>query len=165
MMMMVMRQTDEAMPEYDRCRIRTGRVDEIPVLLDVQRRASDIWEAYRADLAAHPEVITLPVEQVTRGDVRVIVDAHDEPLGFSAVIELGESVELDGLFVAPKHMRHGLGGQLVADVVERARAAHALRIEVTGQSGAVPFYERQGFRQTGEAETQFGPAPRLTLVL
>jgi len=153
------------MADSDTPRLRAARVDEIELLLDIQRHASLIWDAYREQLTAHPEAITLPAEQVTRGDVRVITDDADRPLGFSAVIELGESVELDGLFVAPEHMRQGLGGWLVADVVARARKVGARRIEVTGQPGAVPFYERHGFRRTGEAETQFGPAPRLTLEL
>ena len=81
------------------------------------------------------------------------------------MIHRGDAVELDGLFVDPERMRHGLGGALVADVVVRARAAGARRIEVTANPGAVPFYSRHGFRQTGAAETRFGPAPRFTLEL
>ncbi len=153
------------MTDFDAAHPRSARVSEIPLLLDIQRRASEIWAAYRDDLAAHPEVITLPAAQVTRGNVRVITDVSDRPLGFSAVMNLGDSVELDGLFVAPEHMRRGLGGRLIADVVNRARQAGARRIEVTANPGAVPFYERQGFRHTGNAQTQFGPAPRYTLEL
>jgi GNAT superfamily N-acetyltransferase len=160
-----MRQTVVMMADSRAPRIRTARADEIERLLEIQLRASLIWDAYREQLTAHPEVITLQAEQVTRGDVRVITDADDRPVGFSAVINLGESIELDGLFVAPEHMRRGFGGALVGDLVARAGGTGARRIHVTGQPGAVPFYERHGFRQTGEAETQFGPAPRLTLVL
>ena len=57
------------MTDFDAAHPRSARVSEIPLLLDIQRRASEIWAAYRDDLAAHPEVITLPAAQVTRGDV------------------------------------------------------------------------------------------------
>ena len=80
--------------------------------------------------------------------------------GSRRVINRGDAVELDGLFVAPEWMRRGIGGALVADVVARARAAGARRIEVTANPGAVPFYGRHGFRQTGATETRFGPENR-----
>ncbi len=153
------------MANADATRLRTARPDDIPRLIDVQRRASFIWETYRDALVAHPEVIDIPAEQVDSGNVRVVTDEHDLPVGFSAVVVRGAYVELDGLFVAPEWMRHGLGGALVEDVVTRARAAGARRVEVVANPGAVPFYERHGFRQTGATETQFGPAPRFTLEL
>jgi len=99
----------------DALSVRTARTADIPLLIDVQRRASLIWETYREALTAHPEVIDVPVEQVASGDVRVITDERDVPVAFSAVIDRGDAVELDGLFVSPEWMRHGLGGALVAD--------------------------------------------------
>lgn len=153
------------MTPSDRPAIRAARVDEIPALVELQRQASLIWDAYRADLLAHPEVMAIPTAQVRTGGVRVVVDEDDRPLGFSAVIEHEEAVELDGLFVAPEHMRRGLGGRLIADAVARARATGARRIEVTANLGAVPFYERLGFRQVGMTQTRFGPAPRYRLSL
>ena len=86
--------------------------------------------------------------------MRVVTDEHDVPIGFSAVIDRGDAVELDGLFVAPEWMRHGLGGALVADVVTRAGAAGARADQVVANPGAVPFYKRHGFRQTrGDRDT------------
>jgi GNAT superfamily N-acetyltransferase len=151
------------MTNVDAPRLRTARPADIPLLVDVQLRASLIWEPYRDALTAHPEAIDVPIEQVRSGNVRVVTSEHDVPIAFSAVINRGAAVQLDGLFVAPEWMRHGLGGALVADVVTRARAAGADRIEVIANPGAVPFYERHGFRQAGMTETRFGPAPRFTL--
>ena len=153
------------MTNADAPRLRTARNADIPLLIDVQLRASLIWEPYRDALTAHPEVIDVPIEQVRSGSVRVVTNEHDIPIGFSAVLDRGDAVELDGLFVAPERMRRGLGGALIADVVARARAAGARRIEVVANPGAVPFYRRHGFRQTSMTETQFGPAPRFTLEL
>jgi hypothetical protein len=39
------------------------------------------------------------------------------------------------------------------------------RIEVDANPGALAFYTRHGFRQTGVSQTRFGPAPRLALEL
>jgi GNAT superfamily N-acetyltransferase len=108
----------------------------------------------------------VPASQVRLGYVRVAADAQDRPLGFSAVLpRAGHALELDGLFVLPEQMRHGIGGRLVKDVVERARQDAVRRIEVDANPGALAFYERHGFRQIGLAQTRFGPAPRLALKL
>jgi ribosomal protein S18 acetylase RimI-like enzyme len=146
--------------------IRTARLDDIPRLVEVQRRASLIWDSYRERLEAHPEVIDVPAAQVRQGYVRVATDAEDRPVGFSAVLPRGErALELDGLFVSPEQMRRGIGRRLVDDVVERARRDGIRRIEVDANPGALAFYERHGFRHTGVTQTRFGPAPRLALAL
>ncbi|MFL5830923.1 MAG: GNAT family N-acetyltransferase [Solirubrobacteraceae bacterium] len=144
--------------------IRSARAEDIPRLIEVQRRASLIWDAYREQLEAHPEVIDVPAAQVRLGYVRVAADAEDRPLGFSAILpRAGHALELDGLFVLPEQMRHGIGGRLVQDVVERAHHDGIRRIEVDANPGALAFYKRHGFRQTGVSQTRFGPAPRLAL--
>jgi hypothetical protein len=40
-----------------------------------------------------------------------------------------------------------------------------MRIEVVANPQAVAFYEAVGFVEDGEAQTRFGPAPRMSLAL
>jgi GNAT superfamily N-acetyltransferase len=68
--------------------------------------------------------------------------------------------ELDGLFVEPEHMHHGIGRALIDDAVERASARGSRRLEVTA-GPAQGFYKRTGFDVIGETETRFGPAVRM----
>jgi N-acetylglutamate synthase-like GNAT family acetyltransferase len=68
--------------------------------------------------------------------------------------------ELDGLFVEPTHMRHGVGRALIEDASARASANGAVRLEVTA-GPAQGFYEKVGFTAVDEAETRFGPAVRM----
>jgi GNAT superfamily N-acetyltransferase len=127
----------------------------------LQRRSSDVWEAYREQLAAHPDAIELPQSYIDKGWVRVAVDDHDTPIGFSVVIPgPGLSPELDGLFVEPAHMGGGVGRALVEDAAERASGHGAALLEVTA-GPAQGFYERVGFCLIGTAQTQFGPAVRM----
>ena len=73
--------------------------------------------------------------------------------------------ELDDLFVEPDSMGLGVGRLLVEDVAARAATEGANRVMVTANPRALGFYERLGFRITGEASTRFAPAPRMTLDL
>jgi GNAT superfamily N-acetyltransferase len=131
------------------------------VLEELQRRSSEIWDAYRKQLAANPDAIELPQTFVDRGWVRVAVAEDDTPIGFSVMLPGdGTTYELDGLFVEPAHMRRGVGRALVEDAASHALAGGATRLEVTA-GPAIGFYERVAFTVVASAETRFGPAVRM----
>ena len=146
--------------------IRDARPDEASALEMLQRRSSDVWEEYRAQLAASPDAIEPPHRAIADGRVRVAVDALGRRLGFSVVLPIsGGRCELDDLFVEPDSMGVGVGRMLVDDVVSRAAAAGASHVDVIANPNAVGFYERLGFEVTGQASTRFGEAPRMSLEL
>jgi len=141
--------------------IRNAAQAEAPVLEELQRRSSDVWEQYREQLAAHPDAIELPQAFVDNKWVRVAVDVEGTPVGFSVVIPTDGPVhELDGLFVEPRHMSSGVGRALIEDAAARASAQGAEALEVT-VGPAQGFYERVGFTLIGAAQTRFGPAVRM----
>jgi len=144
--------------------IRDARPDEAFALESLQRRSSDVWEEYRAQLAAHPEAIAPPHQAIAEGRVRVAVDTSGHPLGFSVVLPVKDGrCELDDLFVAPEWMGQGVGRLLVDDLASRAAAAGASYVDVIANPNALGFYSRVGFAAVGEASTRFGSAPRMTL--
>jgi GNAT superfamily N-acetyltransferase len=142
-------------------RIRNATAAEARVLEELQRRSSDVWEEYREQLAANPDAIELPQAFIDKGWVRVAVDIHQTPVGFSVVVPTNGSVhELDGLFVEPDQMSRGVGRALVKDAATRASDLGADALEVTA-GPAQAFYERVGFNLIGPAQTRFGPAVRM----
>jgi len=137
--------------------IRSAHRDELPV---VQRLAHVIWHAH------YPGIIT--AEQIdymlARGyAIDVLAEflggpdrglelalADGDPTGFAAWYRMGDSAaaKLDKLYVLQLRQRRGLGGQLIARVVEKARAAGAatLILNVNKQNvQAIRAYERHGF--------------------
>jgi len=141
--------------------IRDATAAEAAPLEALQRRSSDVWEAYREQLAANPDAIELPQGYIDNGWVRVALDEGRTPIGFSVVIPGGgPSHELDGLFVDPAHMLGGVGRALVEDAAARASGQGAACLEVIA-GPAQGFYERVGFRLIGAADTRFGPAVRM----
>jgi GNAT superfamily N-acetyltransferase len=149
-----------------RIAIRDARPDERAALEALQRRSSDVWEEYRAQLAAHPEAIALPAEAIAERRVGVAVAAAGDVIGFAVLEPVRDGAcELDGLFVEPGGLRRGVGRELVADACRRARAAGARRLDVVANPRAVGFYERVGFRAGASVPTRFGPALRMALHL
>lgn len=146
--------------------IRDARPDEASALERLQRRSSDVWEEYRAQLAANPDAIQPPHQAIADRRVRVAVDAFGRRLGFSVVLPIrGGRCELDDLFIEPDSMGLGVGRLLVDDVATRAAAAGASYVDVIANPNALGFYERLGFEITGQASTRFGDAPQMSLEL
>jgi predicted N-acetyltransferase YhbS len=143
--------------------IRSARPGEREALEDLQRRSSLHWPMYREQLAAEPDTIELPAEQIAAGHVRV-AERSGRVVGFAVLLERrAEACELDGLFVEPDRMGTGIGRRLVDDAKRIARERGATRIDVVANPQAGGFYERVGFVSAGEAQTRFGPAPRMAL--
>jgi GNAT superfamily N-acetyltransferase len=125
-----------------------------------------IWASDRDFLLANPDAIELPAGAIEDGRVRVAVDDAGRRLGFSLVLPVAEGAcELDGLFVEPDAMRRGIGGALVRDAAERARARGAVRMDVIANDNARRFYERAGFRGEKWVPTRFRPGLRMSLPL
>lgn len=146
--------------------IRNARPDEALALDGLQRRSSDVWEEYRAQLAAYPDAIEPPHAAIAEGRVRVATDATGSIVGFYVVLPIEhDRCELDDLFVEPALMRQGVGRKLVRDLVDRARASGARHVDVIANPNALGFYTSVGFAVTGNASTRFGDAPRMSLDL
>jgi ribosomal protein S18 acetylase RimI-like enzyme len=58
------------------------------------------------------------------------------------------------MWIAPRHLRQGVGKLLVNDVLSWARrqSAQTLTLMVSGNEAAIRFYQRLGFVQTGRTE-------------
>jgi len=145
--------------------IRSAHLAEREALEQLQRRSSMHEPMYRAQLEAHPDAIELPDEQIAAGHVRV-AERDGAIVGFAVVLErAGDACELDGLFVEPERMRGGIGRRLVRDAQRLARERGATRLDVVANPQAVAFYRAVGFTTVGDAQTRFGPAPRMSLSL
>src|SRR5438093_5395726 len=153
------------MMKADATTIRLAQVSERDALEGLQRRSSVHGPMYRAQLAAHPDAIELPAEQIGAGLVRV-AEQKGVIVGFAVLLEhSGDACELDGLFVEPAGMRAGVGRRLVEDAQRIARERGATRIDVVANPQAVAFYEAVGFKPAGEARTRFGSALRMSLAV
>lgn len=138
--------------------VRPARPDERAALEDLQRRSSLSQEAYREALLANPEAIELPLEHVSGGNC-FVAERDGVVIAFAVVLPQPDGgAELDGLFVEPDMFGRGAGRLLVEAACGRAREWGAPAMFVVANPHARGFYEACGFRLTGEAATQFGPA-------
>jgi short subunit dehydrogenase-like uncharacterized protein/ribosomal protein S18 acetylase RimI-like enzyme len=144
--------------------IRLGTPADLAAASGVYRRASLSNAGDRDNLLAHPEYLVLGPEGLAEGRTHV-AEQDGSVVGFATWAETAGTIELEDLFVDPGSMRRGIATALVSCIAEVLRARGAERLEVTANPHAMGFYRAAGFIDCGVAETNFGAAPRLVLVL
>lgn len=80
--------------------------------------------------------------------------AGDEPLGHASapLFALDRACELRRIGVVPHARGQGLGGDLIACVIDHARSADCARVQLEVASDnhpAIALYQRMGFRRVG----------------
>jgi GNAT superfamily N-acetyltransferase len=138
--------------------IRRALISEQEELENLQLRASLTNAGDRDALLAHPDAIELPPAQIGAGGV-FVAEWKGAIVGFAAVEPRadGES-ELDALFVDPNVQRRGIGLLLIEHCAEFARTRGSAALHVVGNRHAEQFYAACGFNVIGTAETRFGAA-------
>jgi ribosomal protein S18 acetylase RimI-like enzyme len=144
--------------------IRRGTSADLAAASSVYRRASLSNAGDRDSLLAHPEYLILGPEGLAEGRTHV-AEQDGSVVGFATWAETAGAIELEDLFVDPGYRRRGIATALVSRIAEVVRALGAERLEVTANPHALGFYRAAGFADCGTAETVFGTAPRMVLVL
>jgi len=144
--------------------IRLGTPADLAAASSVYRRASLSNEGDRDNLLAHPEFLILGPEGLAEGRTHV-AEQDGTVVGFATWAEADGTVDLEDLFVDPDYRRRGIASELVRRIAEVLRARGVQRLEVTANPHAMEFYRSAGFTDYGTADTDFGAAPRMVLML
>jgi GNAT superfamily N-acetyltransferase len=144
--------------------VRLGLPADLAEASSVYRRASLSNAGDRDNLLAHPEFLILGPEGLAEGRTHV-AEQDGSVVGFATWADSSGTMELEDLFVDPDYRRRGIAAALVSRIAQVLRARGAERLEVTANPHAMEFYRAVGFTDDGTAETDFGSAPRMILML
>ncbi|MEU1286515.1 GNAT family N-acetyltransferase [Kitasatospora sp. NPDC005856] len=109
--------------------------------------------AYRGAYFAMIDGYRVRPDYIARHLVRMAVDAADDRLlGFYGLIR--EPAELDLMFVADEAQGLGVGRQLIADMLDRARETGIASVKVVSHPPAEHFYLKVGAVRTGTRPPQ-----------
>jgi GNAT superfamily N-acetyltransferase len=114
-------------------------------------------------MARFAAVITITADYVRENEVWVL-DEGGEVAGFYALLDHGETSELDHLWLRPGAIGKGFGRLLFEHATDRARALGARSMEWEAEPNAIGFYERMGGRADRETMGQLG-RPLLVMTL
>jgi GNAT superfamily N-acetyltransferase len=123
--------------------VRQARADEAAALTELAMRAKASWGYDAAFMAACRDELTLTPEKMAAWQVWV-AEAGGEIAGMVA-LSLGEAAEVEDFFVEPAFQGRGVGGALMATLLDAARAAGATTLEVDADPNAETIYAKLGF--------------------
>lgn len=137
--------------------IRLAHPEDRLDLIELQRRASLVYEDTRQQLLDNPEIIDLDEEMLANNEV-FVAEIGDRIVGFATIVAHdGNDAEVEGLFVEPSEWRKGIGTALVHHLEREAAAWGASRLHVLANRNALGFYDALGFGVIGERKTELGP--------
>jgi GNAT superfamily N-acetyltransferase len=144
--------------------IRLGTPADYPAVAAVYLRASLFNDGDRDHLMADPRHLVLEPDGLEQGRTHV-AEKHGSVVGFASWVEAEDTVDLEDLFVEPTWMRQGVATALVVRIIDVLRSQGVSCLEVTANPHALGFYRAVGFRDIGNAMTEFAMAPRMALVI
>jgi GNAT superfamily N-acetyltransferase len=138
-------------------RIRPARAEDLPLLPDVERAASQRFAGHAVGQAfvgqATPDGVLR--EAHARGRLFVATTESGEPVGFAIASLVAAGAHLQEMSVHPDHGRRGIGAALVEAVCAWARGAGFEAVTLTTLPDVpwnAPFYRKLGFRVLEGAE-------------
>jgi GNAT superfamily N-acetyltransferase len=142
-------------------KIRSARVEELPLLAQIERSAAALFLDTPYAFLANDEPLSLDFVQqrFQPGQVWVAVDKQDVVVGFAITREVDETIYLQEMDVDPAHGRRGLGAALVETVCTWAKLQGHKAISLSTFRDLpwnAPFYAKLGFRILDESELSIG---------
>ncbi|KAB8187493.1 GNAT family N-acetyltransferase [Nonomuraea phyllanthi] len=135
--------------------VRWAEKGELAGLAAVERAADGLFE--QLGIVFPPG--TTMIEEAD--DPGLVLVEGTPPAGFALIGWVDGNLHLEQLAVHPRSMRQGIGGRLVAAVIDHARAAGAPAVTLTTFRDVpwnAPWYARHGFSVLPEQE--WGPQLR-----
>ena len=140
-------------------RIRPARAEEAGALSDLCFRSKAVWGYDAGLMALMPAALEVAPEEIADGNVWVATGVDGQIAGVVALAP-GDApgvLDLNKLFVEPRHIRSGVGRALLSHAIAEARQRGAQRLTILADPNAAGFYERNGAVQIGKAPSDAVP--------
>ncbi|MFG2296252.1 GNAT family N-acetyltransferase [Streptomyces sp. NPDC048603] len=132
-------------------RIREVRIEELPLLQDIERAAGRCFRD--VDMPEIADDDPLPLDELARyqraGLAWVAVDEDDAPVAYLIADHVDGHLHIEQVSVHPDNARRGIGRSLLDHLAERAAAHGVLTLTLTTFADVpwnAPYYARCGFQ-------------------
>ncbi len=129
--------------------IRRAHSGEAAALTDIALAAKRYWGYPDKWIKIWTPLLTITPEFITANETYTAT-MNDKPVAFYAVSVNGERASLDHMWVHPQCIGKGIGRELFAHSLSRARALGANILEVEADPHAQGFYEKMGAHWVGK---------------
>lgn len=133
--------------------IRLAQQEEAPLISDLALRSKGYWGYDSHFLSLCKEELTYSKEDFV--NLQIYLLQTSEVVGFYALSPMdNKSIELEALFIDPKHIGLGYGYQLLLHAIETAKQLGALEMLVIADPFAMTFYQKHGAKYLDTIESK-----------
>ncbi|HEY3662329.1 MAG TPA: GNAT family N-acetyltransferase [Chthoniobacterales bacterium] len=125
-----------------------AKPDDASILSAIAWAAKALWGYPSHWMEQWREQLTITPEFIARHDTFIGL-LEQQPVGFHALVERQDAINLEHLWVAPEKIRQGIGRALFQHAVQQATVRQAVRLTIEADPHAEPFYLRMGARRVG----------------
>ena len=144
-------------------RIRPATPHEAPALSELALRSKAHWGYSEAFMRHCREELTVSQDEIVRGVV-FVAERGAELVGFAGCDRSGPAqVELEYLFVEPRHIGTGVGRALMQRAIQQGQKLGARSMVIQGDPHAEAFYLAAGATRSGERASDSIPGRNLPL--
>ena len=140
--------------------IRQASPDEAQLLTTLTLQSKAYWGYDAEFMATAVAELTITPEYIAQYAV-FILQAGDDILGYCSLVDHGDELLLDNLFIAPEYIGKGYGSLLWHHTVDQARLKGYQAILLDADPNAAPFYEKLGAVQFSEVPSNIQPGRTL----
>ncbi len=143
--------------------IRRAKAHEARALSDLAMRSKEHWGYDAAFMAACRDELTLTPADLSRSPAFVCATGR-RIAGFYRLNIAHRDAEVGHFFVAPAHIRRGVGARLWRHLVAQARRRGVARIAIASDPSAAAFYACMGAKRVGSVASESIANRRLPLL-
>lgn len=130
-------------------KIRPARVEEADKLTDLVLRSKAYWGYNDEFMQAAAEHMAITPKFLAESR-SFVLELDGKMIGLSSLVDQGEVIVLDNLFIAPDHIGQGWGQRLWDHALDFARRGGYKVLQLDADPYAVGFYQKQGAEVVGE---------------
>lgn len=125
--------------------IQKAELKDSPILTEISKSAKAYWGYPEEWLQLWENDLTITIAQIQQHHVFKLT-RETEILGFCMIIEEGELVEIEHLWIRPKYIGKGLGKHLLTEVLQNVITQSHTTLSVLADPNVVGFYEKFGLK-------------------
>ena len=125
-------------------KIKKAKPADCTTLTQISKAAKAYWGYPEEWLAMWEEDLCIKKKDLTHFQVFKLID-KGVILGYCAIHEKGNTLEIEHLWIRPQLIGKGLGKYLLQNALEKVRNENHTALTVIADPNAVGFYEKFGF--------------------
>jgi len=125
--------------------IQKAELKDSAILTEISKSAKAYWDYPEEWLQLWENDLTITIAQIQQHQVFKLT-REGEILGFCMIIEEGELVEIEHLWIRPKYIGKGLGKYLLTEVLQSVITKSHTTLSVLADPNVVGFYEKFGLK-------------------